>query len=93
MRQPGAVGVEGIRSLHAGGGRYAPGWSPDEWESARVPRGPSDPGRARLPHPPACRHAHAKHQYSPRQRSTMRLADVQSYDRNMRRFTTGCDAE
>ena len=32
-------------------------------------------------------------QYSPRQRSTRALAAAQSYERNIRVFTTGCDAE
>ncbi len=33
------------------------------------------------------------HSYSPRQRSTTALARCQSYERNMRVFTTGCAAE
>jgi len=37
--------------------------------------------------------AEGRHQYSPRQRSTVAFAACQSYERNMRRFTTGCAAE
>ena len=33
------------------------------------------------------------HSYSPRQRSTAAFARCQSYERNMRVFTTGCAAE
>src|SRR2546425_9876413 len=45
------------------------------------------------PHLSASTLLHSRLQYSPRQRSTRALAACQSYERNIRRFTTGCAAE
>src|SRR6266508_478564 len=53
----GAVGVEGTRSRHATAGAARPDGAQPPRSSARVPRGPLDPGRARPPRPSACRPA------------------------------------
>src|SRR6266545_958326 len=53
----GAVGVEGTRSRHATAGAARPDGAQPPRSSARVPRGPLDPGRVRPPRPSACRPA------------------------------------
>src|SRR6266849_3431533 len=58
-RQPGAVGVEGTRSRDAAAEVARPDGAQPPRGSARAPRGPLDPGRARLPRPLACRNEHA----------------------------------
>src|SRR5206468_1705914 len=52
-RQRAREGLEGTRSRNARGGRFAPGWSPGEWSSERMPRGRLDPSRARCRPTPA----------------------------------------
>src|SRR5437667_169765 len=81
-----------VGAPRAGLGRGAEGGDPAVLDQDRLgveSRRREDPGRQRAD----VHEAEGRHRYSPRQRSTWAFAACQSYERNMRRFTTGCAAE